>query len=145
MSEFLRRMLNVMASAAQNGQATRRSTYLEWTPRYIKTVGGGFSTSVGRATKWVAPVWRNNIGGRVRITNGTTAEPELLTHNEKRVADLLAQAYNLYSTQVVGDGPSRQYDLMEFAAHIHDLQHAVMAQAAARAYPELYRLAGETL
>jgi len=32
-----------------------------------------------------------------------------------------------------------QHDVGEFVAHIHDLQHAVMARAAIRAYPDLYR------
>jgi|GEM_PF-6587650 len=30
-------------------------------------------------------------------------------------------------------------DVAEFVAHVHDLQHAVMARAAIRCYPELYR------
>jgi hypothetical protein len=30
-------------------------------------------------------------------------------------------------------------DPADFAAHVHDLQHAVMARAAVRAYPDRYR------
>jgi hypothetical protein len=44
--------------------------------------------------------------------------------------------------KVVGTGPSRSADLSEVVFHVHALQHFVMAQAAARTYPDLYRLAG---
>lgn len=46
---------------------------------------------------------------------------------------------------VVGDGPTRDADLMELVVHIHAIQHAVMAQAAARAYPDEFRLLGSTI
>lgn len=36
-----------------------------------------------------------------------------------------------------------QYDWIEACDKIHQLQHMIMAQAAARAYPELFRLHGE--
>ena len=68
-----------------------------------------------------------------------------LTDAEHKVVSLLAGAMSTYATEVVAHGPTRSHDLDEFAARIHDLQHAVMAQAAARAYPDLYRLAGSTL
>lgn len=68
-----------------------------------------------------------------------------LTEAEHRVVALLAEAYTLYAQEVVAVGPTRSHDLGEFGARTHDLQHAVMAQAAARAYPDLYRLAGGTL
>jgi hypothetical protein len=32
-----------------------------------------------------------------------------------------------------------KHDVAEFVAHIHDLQHAVMARAAIRAHPEEFR------
>lgn len=44
--------------------------------------------------------------------------------------------------QVVGDGPTRAHDLNELLVHVHAIQHAVMAQAAARLYPERFRLLG---
>lgn len=47
--------------------------------------------------------------------------------------------------EIVGDGPTRDADLTELVAHVHALQHAVMAQAAARAHPDAFRLLGETL
>lgn len=67
---------------------------------------------------------------------------DLLTAAEHRLIDQLGECYSRYAASVVEYGPSRAGDLAEFAARIHDLQHAVMAQAAARAYPGLYRLAG---
>lgn len=47
--------------------------------------------------------------------------------------------------RIVADGPTRDHDLNEACARIHDLQHAVMAQAAARAYPGSYRRLGGTV
>ncbi|MER6830902.1 hypothetical protein ABT352_33250 [Streptosporangium sp. NPDC000563] len=43
---------------------------------------------------------------------------------------------------IVGNGPARAQDLNELLVHVHAIQHAVMAQAAARAYPEQFRLLG---
>lgn len=45
----------------------------------------------------------------------------------------------------IGDGPQAENDWREAAALLHALQHMVMAQAAARAYPALYRPLGRTL
>jgi hypothetical protein len=45
----------------------------------------------------------------------------------------------------VGDGPTRAADLAELTAAIHVIQRAVMAQAAARAYPGQYRPLGEAI
>lgn len=59
----------------------------------------------------------------------------LLTEREHEVCRLLALAYNEYLA-TGAKGP----DLGEFATAVHHAQHAVMAQAAARAYPDLYRL-----
>lgn len=64
---------------------------------------------------------------------------ELMTDMEHLVVQLLAESYRAYSkTGVTG------FDLREFASTIHKAQHQVMAQAAARAYPDLYRLAEGT-
>lgn len=46
---------------------------------------------------------------------------------------------------VVDDGPTRDADLRELIVHVHAIQHAVMAQAAARAYPNELRRLGSTL
>lgn len=78
---------------------------------------------------------------------GTTARPTsspALTVGEHDAVTAVAAAWAAIC-KVVGDGPTRASDLQEVVHHIHALQHFVMAQAAARAYPDLYRLAGETL
>ena len=47
--------------------------------------------------------------------------------------------------QVIGDGPNAAQDWAEMAHYIHVIQRTVLSQAAGRAYPDLYRLLGETL
>lgn len=85
-----------------------------------------------------------------KIVDNDTPEPpnrgqgELLTPDELKVGDLLAEAYNL-ACKVIAKGPTAPYDAQEFAHHIHILQNMILAQAAARAYPHRYRLMGETL
>lgn len=56
----------------------------------------------------------------------------------------IKQAATLWNTlcEVVPDGPTRNADLAELIHHVHAIQHTVMAQAAARAHPTLYRLLG---
>lgn len=44
--------------------------------------------------------------------------------------------------RLCGDGPQSVHDWAEAAAHIHVLQTTIMAQAASRAYPELFRPLG---
>lgn len=73
------------------------------------------------------------------------AEGDLLTAEEHRAVDMAGRLFSLVSRRVVGYGPTRQADLHEFAIHIHNIQHFIMAQAAARAFPTLYRLSGESL
>jgi hypothetical protein len=69
-------------------------------------------------------------------------DPDLLTEAEHKAMDLTAQLWNLLCSDVVPEGRSRTKDLHELVAHIHAIQHTVMSQAAARAYPERYRLLG---
>ena len=69
---------------------------------------------------------------------------ELLTEDEHRFMDLTGDLANLLA-RIVGDGRTRAGDLNEAVAHIHALQALVLAQAAARAYPDKYRLLGEAL
>lgn len=68
---------------------------------------------------------------------------ELLTAEEHQAMDLTCQLMNLMSGTIIGLGPSRSGDVIETAQHIHALQNMVLAQAAARAYPERYRLMGD--
>lgn len=65
----------------------------------------------------------------------------LLTDAEHAV---IRQAGDLWGAicSVVGDGPTRDADLREMITHVHAIQHAIMAQAAHRAYPEHYRPLG---
>ena len=59
---------------------------------------------------------------------------ELLSDDEHRAVELLASVAKQFRKFCSGK------DLTEAFAHIHDLQNMVLAQAAARAYPEKYRL-----
>jgi len=68
-----------------------------------------------------------------------------LTPAEQDAMAMTAELWNLIVRDVVGNGASRDQDLAELAAPIHAIQHMVMAQAAARAYPDQYRLVGEVL
>lgn len=45
--------------------------------------------------------------------------------------------------EIVGDGDTRDTDIAEALLHIHALQNMVLAQAAAREYPDDFRLLGE--
>lgn len=69
---------------------------------------------------------------------------ELLTALEKRLVTNLGDFWADLCT-IVGDGVTREADLAEAIVHVHALQHFVMAQAAARAYPTEYRLLGNSL
>lgn len=70
--------------------------------------------------------------------------PELLTLDERETIADLGQIATRISQKIIGHGPTRDHDVAEMVHHIHILQQLVMAQAASRAYPELYRLLGET-
>lgn len=67
-----------------------------------------------------------------------------LNASEHEAMQLSAQLWNKL-VELVGHGPSREADLRELGSHIHAIQHAVMAQSAARTYPERYRLLGRAL
>jgi hypothetical protein len=68
-----------------------------------------------------------------------------MTDAEHRAMELTAGLWNHLVSEVVADGPSAAGDLRELVVHIHGIQHAIMSQAAARAYPDRYRLLGGTL
>jgi hypothetical protein len=68
--------------------------------------------------------------------------PPLLTDDEREIVTDLGRIYVRLS-KVVGPGTTRGADLTELGHHIHVLQQAVMAQAAARAFPTEFRLLGE--
>ena len=72
----------------------------------------------------------------------TYDETDYLTHNEEQLLNLISECYNIFCMVVGTDEEVRSADLQEVAAHIHALQDKVLAQAAARLYPEKYRLMG---
>jgi hypothetical protein len=84
------------------------------------------------------------LGELDTIPPAAASAGDLLTADEHRAIDLLGRAYTLLG-RIVADGPTREADLAEHAAAIHVVQQAVMAQAAARAYPALYRPLGGVL
>lgn len=69
----------------------------------------------------------------------------LLTEAEHRAMELTVQLVNLLSTEIIGQGRSRAGDINEVVHHIHGIQNMILSQAAGRAYPDRYRLLGETL
>lgn len=73
-----------------------------------------------------------------------TPEPGLLTADEHAVMEITADLWNGLC-RIAGRGKTREADLTEACAHVHAIQHMILAQAAARAYPEHYRLLGESL
>jgi hypothetical protein len=80
---------------------------------------------------------------------GTDEEPtppelEFLTEHEKRTIAALGDMAGMVA-RCVADGPNHDNDLAELVAPIHVVQNTLLAQAAARAYPDKYRLLGETL
>lgn len=75
-----------------------------------------------------------------RVTHGL----DLLTADEREALRLTAQLANLCH-RIIGRGPQAEPDWAEMAHRIHAVQHMVMAQAAARAYPSEFRALGETI
>jgi hypothetical protein len=67
-----------------------------------------------------------------------------LTALERKVIRDLGQIWNDLC-KVVGVDVTREPDLAELVVHIHALQHAVMANAAARRYPDEFRQLGEVI
>jgi hypothetical protein len=68
--------------------------------------------------------------------------------DELAVCELLGECARRYRRMLTDSGEVGPYDgltatqkqdLGEFVAHVHDLQHAVMARAATRAHPEVFR------
>lgn len=70
---------------------------------------------------------------------------DLLTDTEHRAMDLTVELVQVMVTEVIGQDASRDGDVAELVGHVHAIQHMIMSQAAARAYPDRYRLLGEVL
>lgn len=69
---------------------------------------------------------------------------DALTSLEREIINDLGELWGKICN-VVDDGPSREKDLGELVSHIHALQRAMMAQAAARCYPEEFRALGSVI
>lgn len=68
-----------------------------------------------------------------------------MTEAEHEAVSLLGSVATLFSKEICGTDETRDSDIAEFFGRIHDLQNAVLAQAAARAYPNQYRLVGKRI
>ena len=66
---------------------------------------------------------------------------ELLTPDEHLALELSAELA-LLVRKIIGDGPDADYDWAMALDRIHAVEHSILAQAAARAYPEFYRPLG---
>lgn len=69
------------------------------------------------------------------------ARGTFLTEDEHAAVKMAGDLWGLLC-RIVGDEPVRRPDLAELIIHVHAIQRAVMAQAAGRAYPDLYRRLG---
>jgi hypothetical protein len=72
-----------------------------------------------------------------------TQEADLLTEAEREAISLAGDLATKLS-EIVGHGSTRAADLAELLHHVHGIQRAVLAQAAARTYPRQFRLLGDT-
>ncbi len=70
---------------------------------------------------------------------------DLLTPSEIQAVNIANYLYTYIDKEVVADGPTRDDDLAQLRGHIHGIQHAIMSQAAARAYPAEFRLLGDVI
>ncbi len=67
-----------------------------------------------------------------------------LTPLEQGIVGNLGRIHEMIC-RAVGDGPSRTEDIREATGHVHALQNMILAQSAAREYPDTYRLLGEVI
>lgn len=72
---------------------------------------------------------------------GDDERADLLTDDEHTAMRLSADLANVVR-RIIGSGSPAEHDWNEAAQRIHAIQHTIMAQAAARAYPALYRPLG---
>lgn len=101
--------------------------------------------------QWNAADYRDMValrGGAVTreflVTCKGVGDPGLLTPEEHHAMRLTADLHRAICG-IAGDAGTRDNDLHESVLHIHALQNMILAQAAGRAYPDRYRLMGETL
>lgn len=72
-------------------------------------------------------------------------EVAFLTEAEHAAVEALGDAWGLVVAVINDGGNPETFDAHELVPHLHALQNAVLANAAARAYPGTYRPLGGTL
>lgn len=84
------------------------------------------------------------IGGTSpQLYNEKRQEVELLTAQEREALAVSGRLANMMARIIeAGNSPTIDQDKMEMVFLIHNIQHFIMAQAAARAYPDEFRLLG---
>lgn len=68
-----------------------------------------------------------------------------LTGAEQTAIDDAGRLATFIENEIISDGATRADDIRELEFYVHGIQHMIMAQAAARAYPGTYRKLGEAL
>lgn len=134
----------VLARFTRHGDPGEPSLTTGWIPERVVTgwreqhlaLWRGAPDTEPEATAPAAPLDLE----RTAMTHGST--PEALTVHEHNAMELTADLWNLICQSIAQDGPSRSGDLRELSTHIHAIQHAILSQAAARSYPDRYRLMG---
>jgi hypothetical protein len=86
---------------------------------------------------------RTRSCSKPHVSWSSETDKQLLTDREHRVMEQIRDLHDNLLT-VVGHDKTRTNDLNELFVHLHAIQRSVMAQASARAYPEKYRLLGES-
>jgi hypothetical protein len=82
---------------------------------------------------------------RLQEASSATAGEPALTSVERQVIRDAGRLYTRITSEVIGDGPTRDADAAELASAIHTIQRMVLAQAAARLFPDEFRLLGEAI
>jgi DNA-binding GntR family transcriptional regulator len=78
-------------------------------------------------------------------TTQTPPPAGLLTPDEHEAVRQAGLLYTMIAGRIIADGPTRDHDLAEIRAAIHLIQRAVLAQAAARAFPREFRQLGTVI
>jgi predicted sugar kinase len=83
----------------------------------------------------------------VETDDSVEEEDELLTSYEKLALEVSGHLANLILNKIIPHpvAMGTENDLYEVLAHIHGIQRYIMSNAAARAYPEMYRVLGQDL
>ena len=109
------------------------------------TIAGNAPAAPGTREPGGPQAGRNTAGevGPLPGTEGSSQDPaSLLTGSEHEAVRQAGLLYSLIAKHVVADGPTRDEDLAELRTAIHVIQRMVLAQAAARACPQEFRLLG---